>query len=111
MLAVMGWLVYYEDRPDCGPRLMLRIAQLNLILIMSIFASLAPAQEHGRIKRKPPSLVEAERIASDMALNDSLLRRGDIVVTNRGFFVFRGLAADGVSNEFALVPNPLASRK
>jgi hypothetical protein len=86
---------------------------LNLIVIVSLLvsASVAAAQEHGRIKRKPPGPEEAERILSDMALNDSLLKRGDIVVTDRGFFVFRGLAADGISNDFALVPNPLAPRK
>lgn len=89
------------------------MGQLSLLVVFTVLmsASVAPAQEHGRIKRKPPSLEEAERILSDMALNDSLLQRGDIVVTDRGFFVFRGLAADGISNDFALVPNPLPSRK
>jgi hypothetical protein len=56
---------------------------------MMIFASVAPAEEHtGRIKRKPPGATEAERIASDMAMNDSLLQKGDIVATDRGFFIF-----------------------
>jgi len=64
------------------------------------------AQESGRIKRPPPSAAEAARIASDMAMNDSLLQKGDIVVTDRGFFVFLGPASDGVTNEFARVPNP-----
>jgi hypothetical protein len=64
------------------------------------------AQESGRIKRPPPSAAEAARIASDMAMNDSLLQKGDIVVTDRGFFVFLGPAADGATNEFARVPNP-----
>jgi hypothetical protein len=73
--------------------------------------SAASAQEHGRIKRKPPTAIEAERIASDMAMNDSLLRKGDIVVTDRGFFVFRGTAEDGIANDFAPVPNPLSSAK
>ena len=64
------------------------------------------AQESGRIKRPPPSAAEAARIASDMAMNDSLLQKGDIVVTDRGFFVFLGPAPDGETNEFARVPNP-----
>ena len=34
-------------------------------------------------------------------MNDSLLQKGDIVVTDRGFFVFLGPAPDGVTNEFA----------
>jgi hypothetical protein len=71
----------------------------------------ASAQEHGRIKRKPPTAIEAERIASDMAMSDSLLRKGDIVATDRGFFVFRGTAEDGIANEFVPVPNPLSSAK
>jgi hypothetical protein len=66
----------------------------------------ASAQDNGRIKRKPPTPVEAERIASEMAMNDSLLRKGDIVATDRGFFIFRGLALDRITNEFAPVPNP-----
>jgi hypothetical protein len=41
-----------------------------------------------------------------MAMNDTLLQKGDIVVTDRGFFVFRGPAPDGVTNEFARVPDP-----
>jgi hypothetical protein len=75
---------------------------------MMIFASVAPAEEHtGRGKRKPPGATEAERIASDMAMNDSLLQKGDIVSTDRGFFIFRGVASDGISNDFISVPNPL----
>jgi hypothetical protein len=41
-------------------------------------------------------------------MNDSLLQKGDIVVTDRGFFVFRGVASDGSSNDFVPVPNPLS---
>ncbi len=71
-----------------------------------ILSSAAYAQESGRIRRQPPSAAEADRIASEMAMNDSLLQKGDIVVTDRGFFLFRGLASDGVTNEFARVPDP-----
>jgi len=71
-----------------------------------VLTSAASAQESGRIKRPPPSAAEAARIASDMAMNDSLLQKGDIVVTDRGFFVFLGPAPDGVTNEFARVPIP-----
>ena len=78
---------------------------LAIALISSTVASgVAVAGETGRIKRKPP---DAERIASELAMNDSLLQRGDIVVTDRGFFVFRGLAADGYTYEFSPVPNPV----
>jgi len=76
-----------------------------------LFTAPASAQDHGRIKRKPPTAVEEERLASDAVMNDSLLLKGDIVVTDRGFFVFRRLATDGVSNEFAPIPNPVPSGK
>jgi hypothetical protein len=33
------------------------------------------------------------------------------VVTDRGFFVFRGPAPDGVTNEFTRVPNPASIAK
>ncbi|MEH2535958.1 hypothetical protein V1277_004742 [Bradyrhizobium sp. AZCC 1588] len=39
-------------------------------------------------------------------MNDTLLQKGDIVVTDRGFLVFRGPAPDGMTNEFARVPDP-----
>jgi hypothetical protein len=63
-----------------------------------------------RIKRKPPTEIEAARIASDQAMGDGMLREGDVVATDRGFFQFRGLAPDG-SSEFLAVPNPLSTSK
>lgn len=65
----------------------------------------ASAKDHRRIKRPPPSAVEAARIASDLVMNDSLLRKGDIIVTDRGFLVFQGIAPDGVTSEFVSVPS------
>jgi hypothetical protein len=59
-----------------------------------------------RIKKKQPMPAEAERLASDMAINDSLLRKGDIVATDRGFLLYRGLAHDGLASGFVAVPNP-----
>ena len=44
-------------------------------------------------------------------MNDGLLQKGDIVVTDRGYFVFRGVAADGYTFEFAPVPNPATGNK
>lgn len=85
--------------------------RLSLVLVLAIFQCTvsALAQDHGRIKKKPPTPAETERIVSDMVMNDSLLRTGDIVATDRGFFVFRGLAPDGISNDFVPVPNPVPS--
>jgi hypothetical protein len=48
-----------------------------------------------------------------MAMNDSLLRKGDIVATNRGFVVFRGLAGDGITYQFEpcrIRPQPPGNR-
>jgi hypothetical protein len=73
-----------------------------------VSANAVSAQDSPRIKRKPPTSAEVERIASDTAMNDSLLRKGDIVVTDRGFFVFRGIAQDATTNEFARIPDPTA---
>ena len=50
-------------------------------------------------------------MASEMAKNDSLLQKGDIVATDRGFLLYRGLAPDGVSGDFATVPSPLSAGK
>lgn len=94
---------------DAGPQM--RRVNLLLAITVTISGAAASAQEHGRIKRNPPTAIEVERIASDMAMNDSLLRKGDIVATDRGFFVFRGTAEDGIANDFAPVPNPLSSAK
>ena len=80
-------------------------------LLMVLLASNAFGQDHGRIKKKSPTESEAARIASDMAMNNSLLRQGDIVVTDRGFMVFRGLAADGINNDFVPIPNPLPTTR
>ncbi|HEX3161247.1 MAG TPA: hypothetical protein VHQ92_01610 [Pseudolabrys sp.] len=42
---------------------------------------------------------------------DSILRIGDIVVTDRGFFMFRGFLAGGETGDFVPVPNPLSGAK
>jgi hypothetical protein len=48
---------------------MKRVALVTL-LVVSQLGSAADAEEHGRIKKKPPTPAEAERIASDMVMND-----------------------------------------
>ncbi|MDN3275916.1 hypothetical protein QWJ07_16765 [Frankia sp. RB7] len=65
------------------------------------------AAETTRLKRPQPNPDEAQNIAVDIAKNDGLLREGDIVVTPRGFLLFKGVASDGFTNEFEPVPNPL----
>ncbi|SDJ65376.1 MULTISPECIES: hypothetical protein [Bradyrhizobium] len=92
------------------------MGRTKLLLAIALTASVsalnvAVSAETGRIKRNPPDAAEAERIASDIAMNDGLLRKGDIVVTDRGFFVFRGVAADGYTFEFSPVPNPVSVPK
>ena len=71
----------------------------------------AEAQEHGRVKWKRPTQAEADHMASESAISDSILRKGDIVVTERGFFMFRGFLADGTTGDFVPVPNPMSNAK
>ena len=77
------------------------IALIALVLLQH--ASTASAE---RIKRKPPTEIEAARVASDQAMSDGTLQIGDVVVTDRGYFQFRGQSPDG-SSEFLAIPNPL----
>ena len=87
----------------------MRARNFPILMLASVLVlNAVSAQDSPRIKRKSPTPEEVERIASDMAMNDSLLRKGDIVVTDRGFFVFRGVAQYGTTNEFARVPDPTA---
>jgi hypothetical protein len=80
-----------------------------LLLLLPPFE--AEAQEHGRIKSKRPTQAEADHMASESAINDSILRKGDIVVTDRGFLMFRGFLADGTTGDFVPVPNPMSNAK
>lgn len=80
------------------------------VAIILLLAGGASAQDSPRIKRKPPTPAEVQRQATEMAMNDSLLRKGDIVATDRGFVMFRGVAEDGITNEFAPVANPLQAK-
>lgn len=89
----------------------MRLVKLLLVVSALLAPVAASAQDRDRIKRKPPSAMEAERIASDMAMSDTLLRKGDIVATDHGFLRFQGLAPDGIANDFVAVPNPLSSTK
>jgi hypothetical protein len=68
----------------------------------------AEAQQHGRVKWKRPTQAEADRKAAELAMTDSILRTGDIVVTDRGFLLFRGFLADGETGDFVPVPNPMS---
>jgi hypothetical protein len=76
-------------------------------MALALLQSLSGASAE-RIKHKPPTEIEAARIASDQAMNDGMLRQGDVVVTDRGFFQLRGFAPDG-NPDFVAVPNPLGS--
>lgn len=89
-----------------------------MALLASVIASgVALSAETGRIKRKPPDAAEAERIASDIAMNDSLLQKGDIVVTDHGFSFFAGWRRMATRLSFLrclipfMAPNPSVSRE
>jgi hypothetical protein len=66
------------------------MSRIKFLIVISIATAgtAAFAREHGRIKRPPPNALEADRMASDMAMNDSLLRKGDIVATDPGVLHF-----------------------
>lgn len=82
---------------------------LNWAVVIVLLSCCGASAE--RIKKPPPTPAEAEQQASDMAVKDSLLRSGDIVATGRGFLMYRGVAADGVTGNFVLIPNPLRHDK
>ena len=76
---------------------------ISLVLLQSISAASAE-----RIKRKPPDDAELARVASDQAMNDGSLRKGDIISTHRGFLQLRGLTEDGIY-VFAPIGNPVST--
>ena len=85
---------------------------IGLLIACVLFASFElEAQERGRVKWKSPTPAEADRLASESAMSDSILRNGDIVVTDRGFFMFRGFLADGRTGDFIPVPNPMSNAR
>jgi hypothetical protein len=75
---------------------------ISLLVAFALLLSACAASAE-RIKRKPPTDIEASRIASDQAMRDGMLRMADVVATDRGFFQFRGLAPDG-SSDFLAIP-------
>jgi hypothetical protein len=85
------------------------MSRITLLIAFALLQSTVAASAE-RIKRKPPNETEAARLASDQAMSDGMLREGDVVATDRGFFQFRGLAPDG-SSDFLAVPNPLSTSK
>lgn len=80
------------------------ICAISLVLVAACGS--AP-EARDRIRAAPPTPAEEARLASEMAMNDGLLQKGDIVVTDRGFFLFRGVGEDGYTNEFVPIENPL----
>jgi hypothetical protein len=55
----------------------------------------------GASRKNHPTPVEAERLASDIVMNDI---RADIVSTDRGFFLYRGLGPDGYTTILSTFP-------
>jgi hypothetical protein len=87
--------------------LLCRVRVPVLLVISSFVVAAAVAQDSGPIKRKRPTIKEADRQMSETVANDGTLQKGDIVSTDRGFFVFDGVASDGVTNIFRPILNPL----
>jgi hypothetical protein len=61
-----------------------------LVVAVVVLQGASAALALERIKKKPPTPAETERIASEEAMNDGTLQKGDIVRTDRGFFVYCG---------------------
>jgi hypothetical protein len=80
-----------------------------LLVALILLPATAEAEEHGRIKWRRPTPAEADRVASESAVNDSILRKGDIVVTDHGFLMFRGFLADGTTADFVPIQNPMST--
>lgn len=89
----------------CVSKSIIRSATLAASCVLA--AAGGSAQASNRIRRPPPSFEESQALAVEIAKSDGLLRPGDIIVTPSGFLVFRGVAADGYTNKFEMVPNPL----
>src|SRR5579871_3639559 len=79
---------------------------ITAFVLAGIIAA-ASAQDGGRIKRKRLTAREAERLISETVMNDGSLKTGDVVATDRGFFVFEGVSPDGLTYEFRPIANPL----
>jgi hypothetical protein len=54
----------------------------------------------------PPSEAEEARSASQRALHDPSLQRGDIIATGQGFVVFIGRDEEHKPNDFRPAPDP-----
>ncbi|NOJ43692.1 hypothetical protein [Bradyrhizobium australiense] len=48
--------------------------------------------------------------ASERAMNDPTLQRGDIIATDKGFFIFTGKDEERQPHDFRLAPNPALRR-
>lgn len=83
------------------------VCLISLVLLAAVCNN--PTEARDRIRAAPPTPAEEARLASEMAMNDGLLQKGDIVVTDRGFFLFQGVGEDGYTNEFVPIENPLSS--
>ena len=97
-----------EIRARFASRWLARMVVAFCLSVGCLFASAEGfSQASNRITRPPPSFEESQALAVEIAKSDGLLRPGDIIVTPRGFLMFKGVSVDGYSNEFHPVPNPL----
>ena len=83
--------------------------RITLLIAVLLWQSTSAASAE-RIKRAPPDDAELARLASEQAINDGDLRKGDIISTHRGFLQLRGIKEDG-SYDFAPVPNPFSTER
>ena len=123
--AISARLLSLIDNPSCNTLrclgfarsaaghagLYVKLPECLLVACLLLPSFEVEAQEHGRVKWKRPTQAEADHMASESAITDIILRKGDIVVTDRGFFMFRGFLADGRTGDFIPVPNPMSNAR
>jgi len=85
---------------------MVVLRAVAVALILSLPLLTTTWAESGRIKHKRLSTDEQQRALSEAVMNDGSLQVGDIVVTDRGYFIFEGVGEDGVTNRFRAIGNP-----
>jgi hypothetical protein len=70
------------------------------------------ASQRSLVSSKPvwPTMEEQAQLASEQVLSDSTLERGDIIVTTKGFFVFKGRRSEQRPNDFEAISSSRLTR-
>ena len=105
-------MIQYASGDAVSDRETVLLSKMNrtvFLIAVALWQSTSAASAE-RIKRAPPDDAELARLASEHAINDGDLRKGDIISILRGYLQFRGIKEDG-SYDFAPVPNPFSTER